>query len=197
MITDRASTMCLCIVLSHFYTSRLHMYHTNKHKPKTRIENANRKRESKTRIENANNKPQADGCYVHCSRWFLSSLTCSRYGFLAVCALDAVSHYARLYSSLTSGSGHKVVKANHFGILKIYYGNKYFLAFMCAGNEGFWLMLYLLNFVQHPIVYGVLCITQPLESHSPSLSLDHSSSFSSLTCVPRFLHPHLFRQTIH
>lgn len=81
------------------------------------------------------------------------------YGFLAICSLDLVSHYARLYSTLAGGSsGHKVVKENHFLLMKIYYGNKYFLALMCAGNEGFWLGLYLLHFIQTPIAYGILCI---------------------------------------
>eukprot|EP01111_Echinosteliopsis_oligospora_P000456 TRINITY_DN1048_c0_g1_i1.p1 TRINITY_DN1048_c0_g1~~TRINITY_DN1048_c0_g1_i1.p1 ORF type:complete len:215 (+),score=32.94 TRINITY_DN1048_c0_g1_i1:104-748(+) len=109
MVTDRASTLCLIIVLSHLYPQRLYVY-----------------------------------------------------GFIAVCALDLVSHFARLYSQLSAGVGHKVVKPTHSAILKIYYGNRYMLAFMCAGNEGFWVFLYLLHFIQHPIVYAVLYFCAPI-----------------------------------
>jgi len=110
MITDRCSTMMLCIVLTDFYPAKIYIY-----------------------------------------------------GFLFICSLDLVSHYARLYSSLVGGStGHKVVKENHFGLLKIYYGNKYFLAFMCAGNEGFWLSLYLLHFNPTTIAWGLLYFCAPI-----------------------------------
>jgi len=110
MITDRCSTMMLCIVLSHFYPERTYIY-----------------------------------------------------GFLTICSLDLVSHYARLYSSLATGSsGHKVVKENHFALMKIYYGNKYFLGLMCAGNEGFWLALYLLHFGIVPIAYILLFVCAPI-----------------------------------
>ena len=79
--------------------------------------------------------------------------------FLAICSLDLVSHYARLYSSLATGSsGHKDVKDNHFTLMKIYYRNKYFLALMCAGNEGFWMGLYLLHFGITPIAHIMLGI---------------------------------------
>jgi len=110
MITDRCSTMMLCIVLTDFYPERK---------------------------------------YIYC--------------FLAICSLDLVSHYARLYSSLATGSsGHKEVKANHFALMKIYYSNKYFLALMVAGNEGFWLALYLLHFNATSIAYVILVISAPI-----------------------------------
>ena len=91
--------------------------------------------------------------------WWIGRLLLHRYGFLAICSLDLVSHYARLYSSLATGSsGHKVVKENHFALMKIYYSNKYFLALMCAGNEGFWLALYLLHFNIVPLAYILIYI---------------------------------------
>jgi len=84
------------------------------------------------------------------------------YTFLALCSLDLVSHFARLYSQLSSGLGHKVVQKNHFWLLRIYYENKYFLAGMCAGNEGFFLGLYLLHFVNHPLVWLLLVPSAPI-----------------------------------
>ncbi|GAM20506.1 hypothetical protein SAMD00019534_036810, partial [Acytostelium subglobosum LB1] len=76
------------------------------------------------------------------------------YIFLIV--LDILSHFARLYSTLICGNkSHKAVKDNHLAIMRIYYGNKYFLAFMCFGNEGFFLFSYLYHFFPHPVVHAI------------------------------------------
>eukprot|EP01133_Synstelium_polycarpum_P014568 gene14568-17221_t len=70
--------------------------------------------------------------------------------------LDILSHFARLDSTLITGNkSHKAVAQNHFRIMRIYYGNKYFLAFMCFGNEGFFLFSYLYYFFPNPIVYTI------------------------------------------
>ncbi|EAL65018.1 hypothetical protein ACTFIW_007221 [Dictyostelium discoideum] len=77
--------------------------------------------------------------------------------FIALITLDIVSHFARLCATLQSGSkSHKAVKENHIKIMKIYYGNKYFLAFMCFGNEGFFLFSYLYHFYATSSVFYIL-----------------------------------------
>ncbi|KAN0041533.1 hypothetical protein ACTFIV_004075 [Dictyostelium citrinum] len=77
--------------------------------------------------------------------------------FIALITLDIVSHFARLCATLQSGSkSHKAVKENHIKIMKIYYGNKYFLAFMCFGNEGFFLFSYLYHFYASATVFYIL-----------------------------------------
>jgi len=97
MITDRASTTCLIVVLSQFY-------------PKYSL------------------------------------------AFLFLIALDIMSHFAHVYSSLSRGSGHKQTRPDQAFLIRLYYDNRYFLAFLCGGNEGFFIMLYMMRFIQGPII---------------------------------------------
>ncbi|EGG19551.1 hypothetical protein DFA_00129 [Cavenderia fasciculata] len=73
--------------------------------------------------------------------------------FIFLIVLDILSHFARLVAS--AGKSHKTVAQNHLSIMRIYYGNKYFLAFMCFGNEGFFLFSYLYYFFSHSIVFAI------------------------------------------
>jgi len=98
MVTDRASTTCLIVVLAQFY-------------------------------------PQYNG-------WFL---------FLI--ALDLVSHFIHIFSTLSRGSAsHKAVD-KHNRLLHLYYTNRLVLAGLCAGNEGFFLWSYLLHFWSGPSIH--------------------------------------------
>jgi len=98
MVTDRASTSCLIVVLAQFY-------------PKFSL--------------------------VFC--------------FLI--ALDIMSHFARVISSLSLGNtSHKAVSQNQSWLIRLYYTNRFVLGFMCFGNEAFFLHLYLLQFYQGPLV---------------------------------------------
>jgi len=98
MVTDRATTTCLIVVLSQFYSK-----------------------------------------YIY---WFL---------FLV--ALDIVSHFAHIVSSLSSGhTSHKEMENDTNWLLKIYYTNRYVLAFLCFGNEGFFIFLHLLHFYSGPTI---------------------------------------------
>eukprot|EP01132_Coremiostelium_polycephalum_P002718 gene2718-3375_t len=73
--------------------------------------------------------------------------------FISLIVLDVISHFARLYSTLITGSkSHKATSVNHLKIMRIYYDNKYFLAFMCFGNEAFFLWSYLYNFFPETFV---------------------------------------------
>jgi len=97
MITDRASTTCLIVVLSQFY-------------PKYSL------------------------------------------AFLFLIAIDIMSHFAHVYSSLSRGKGHKFTRPDQAYLIRLYYSNRYFLALLCGGNEGFFIMLYMMHFVQGPII---------------------------------------------
>jgi CDP-diacylglycerol--inositol 3-phosphatidyltransferase len=99
MITDRASTSCLIVVLAQFYEKY-------------------------------------------------------SWAFLFFIALDLMSHFARIYSSLIKGpgAGHKDVDAKTPTLLRIYYSNRYVLAFLCFGNEGFFIMLYMYHWLSGPLL---------------------------------------------
>jgi len=73
--------------------------------------------------------------------------------FLFLIALDIISHFARIYSTLAGGqTSHKVVNPKCNPLLKLYYTNRYVLAFLCGGNEGFFVFCYLLHFWSGPLV---------------------------------------------
>jgi len=84
--------------------------------------------------------------------------------FAFLMALDIVSHYTHMNSSLLSGStSHKTISKDKSLILRLYYGNRYFLAFLCGGNEAFFLWLYLYHFWTGPVVsIPVLAFLDPL-----------------------------------
>ncbi|XP_063729721.1 CDP-diacylglycerol--inositol 3-phosphatidyltransferase-like [Symsagittifera roscoffensis] len=71
-------------------------------------------------------------------------------------ALDIVSHWMHLHVSTISGNAsHKAISLEGNPILKLYYTSKPVLFFMCAGNELFYSMLYLMAFTQGPMLSGV------------------------------------------
>jgi CDP-diacylglycerol--inositol 3-phosphatidyltransferase len=59
-------------------------------------------------------------------------------------ALDILSHFARLFATMSGGSkSHKDVSETSNIFLKYYYGNRVILFTLCAGHEGAFLLLYL------------------------------------------------------
>ncbi|XP_075257800.1 CDP-diacylglycerol--inositol 3-phosphatidyltransferase-like [Convolutriloba macropyga] len=68
-------------------------------------------------------------------------------------ALDIVSHWMHMHVSTISGSSsHKAISLEGNPILKIYYTSRPVLFSMCAGNELFYSMLYLMAFTQGPML---------------------------------------------
>nr|CAB3229333.1 CDP-diacylglycerol--inositol 3-phosphatidyltransferase [Phallusia mammillata] len=68
-------------------------------------------------------------------------------------ALDIVSHWLHLHTSLMKGSSsHKSMGLDSNPIMKVYYTSRPVLFVMCAGNELFFAMLYLLHFTEGPLV---------------------------------------------
>ncbi|KAJ8473268.1 hypothetical protein ONZ45_g16355 [Pleurotus djamor] len=78
--------------------------------------------------------------------------------------LDMVTdrHYMHMYSSLVTGSrSHKSVQSDVSRILRWYYNNQTTLFLVCAGNEVFFVALYLMKWTHTPLGLG---------SFSPSLA---------------------------
>eukprot|EP00794_Sanderia_malayensis_P014230 gene14231-15714_t len=71
--------------------------------------------------------------------------------FQFLISLDIASHWAQMYSSLIRGSSsHKNMEEKTHPLLKLYYTSRPVLFVMCAGNELFYTMLYLLYFGNGP-----------------------------------------------
>ena len=67
--------------------------------------------------------------------------------------LDIVSHWLHMHVSTISGNtSHKAISLEGNPILRIYYTSKTVLFTMCAGNELFYSMLYLMAFTEGPMV---------------------------------------------
>ncbi|CAN9505018.1 unnamed protein product [Ophioblennius macclurei] len=96
-----------------------------------------------------------DRCATMCLLVNLSLLYPS-YTFLfqlSMC-LDVASHWLHLHSSTVRGStSHKNIDLSGNPILRIYYTSKPVLFIMCAGNELFFCLLYLLHHIQEPAAW--------------------------------------------
>lgn len=115
-----------------------------------------------------------DRCTTSCLLCYLSSAYPS-YAiiFQFLIALDFSSHYMHMYSSLLTGSrSHKLVTSDVSRILWYYYNDSRTLFFMCAGNELFFVSLYLMKWIQTPIAAA---------SHSPGLGVLVPSALLAFT----------------
>ena len=66
--------------------------------------------------------------------------------FMALIALDIVSHFAHVASALIQGKqSHKLIGRGQHWLLRLYYTHKAVLFTLCFGNEAFLLFLYLLH----------------------------------------------------
>eukprot|EP00112_Aurelia_sp_Birch-Aquarium-sp1_P004993 Seg1566.11 transcript_id=Seg1566.11/GoldUCD/mRNA.D3Y31 product="CDP-diacylglycerol-inositol 3-phosphatidyltransferase" protein_id=Seg1566.11/GoldUCD/D3Y31 len=73
--------------------------------------------------------------------------------FQFIVALDITSHWAQMYSSMMKGkTSHKSTEETSNPILKLYYTSRVVLFIMCAGNEIFFAMLYMLHFSSGPVL---------------------------------------------
>lgn len=82
-------------------------------------------------------------------------------------ALDIVSHWLHLHVSVMKGSSHKSMGLDSNPIMKLYYTSRPVLFVMCAGNELFFSMLYLLHFTEGPTVLGISAIRVILWTSAP------------------------------
>lgn len=105
-----------------------------------------------------------DRCTTSCLLCYL----CSAYPAYAIVfqllvALDFSSHYMHMYSSLVTGStSHKLVTSDVSRILWMYYNDSRTLFFVCAGNELFFVSLYLMKWTTTPTgLAGLRGLTYP------------------------------------
>lgn len=71
---------------------------------------------------------------------------------LLIC-LDIASHWIHVQSSLLKGgASHKKIDLSGNFFLRIYYHSRVVLFIMCAGNELFFCMLYLVHFTSGPVL---------------------------------------------
>lgn len=94
-----------------------------------------------------------DRCTTSCLLCYLASAY-PDYAILFqfLIALDFSSHYMHMYSSLVTGSrSHKLVTSEVSRILWLYYNDSRTLFFVCAGNELFYVSLYLMKWMAEPI----------------------------------------------
>ncbi|KAJ3513652.1 hypothetical protein NLJ89_g2830 [Agrocybe chaxingu] len=94
-----------------------------------------------------------DRCTTSCLLCYLSSAYPPYAVFFQfLIALDFSSHYMHMYSSLVTGStSHKLVTSDVSRILWMYYNDPRTLFFVCAGNELFFVALYLIKWTSRPI----------------------------------------------
>jgi len=94
-----------------------------------------------------------DRCTTSCLLCFLSSAYPEwALLFQFLITLDFSSHYMHMYSSLVTGSrSHKLVTSQVSRILWYYYNDPKTLFLFCAGNELFYVALYLMHFEKTPI----------------------------------------------
>ena len=78
-----------------------------------------------------------------------------RLAFQLLLALDLVSHYAHIYASLTTGAtSHKSVGREGNALLRLYYTSRTVLFLACAGNELFFMALYMVAYQPRLALFG-------------------------------------------
>ncbi|EMC92291.1 hypothetical protein BAUCODRAFT_38322 [Baudoinia panamericana UAMH 10762] len=104
--------------------------------------------------------------------------------FQGLISLDLASHYMHMYATLAmggQGQSHKNVSADRSWIMNTYYTNKTVLFTCCAGNELFFIALYLLCFSSPKITPALLPPVggSPVTPANPVPSLLFPSPFSA------------------
>nr|NP_001187611.1 CDP-diacylglycerol--inositol 3-phosphatidyltransferase [Ictalurus punctatus]ADO28883.1 cdp-diacylglycerol--inositol 3-phosphatidyltransferase [Ictalurus punctatus] len=94
--------------------------------------------------------------------------------------IDIASHWLHVHTSSQRGAAsHKAICLDGNPLLRIYYTNRLVLFAMCAGNEIFYSMLYILYFTEGPRVLGLgvyrwlLCVSCPIALVKTCISLVH------------------------
>jgi CDP-diacylglycerol--inositol 3-phosphatidyltransferase len=74
-------------------------------------------------------------------------------------SIDISSHWIHMHTALLKGkTSHKFMDSSSHPILKLYYTNRQVLFCMCAGNELFYVSLYLLNFASGFFYYVIVLL---------------------------------------
>ncbi|XP_072298924.1 CDP-diacylglycerol--inositol 3-phosphatidyltransferase [Eucyclogobius newberryi] len=90
--------------------------------------------------------------------------------------LDISSHWLHLHSSTIKGSSsHKSIDLSGNPILRVYYTSKPVLFVMCAGNELFFCLLYVLHHIEEPAgwLYALLFLCALISLAKSAISVVH------------------------
>ncbi|TNN45939.1 CDP-diacylglycerol--inositol 3-phosphatidyltransferase [Liparis tanakae] len=167
MLTDRCATMCLLVNLALVYPSHSFLFQLSMcvdiashwlHLHSALLDafdgHAARALDQSTRF-GAMMDMLTDRCATMCLLVNLA-LVYPSYSFLfqlSMC-VDIASHWLHLHSSTITGStSHKSIDLSGNPILRIYYTSKPVLFVMCAGNELFFCLLFLLHHIQEPAAW--------------------------------------------
>ncbi|KAI8344032.1 CDP-alcohol phosphatidyltransferase-domain-containing protein [Chlamydoabsidia padenii] len=120
--------------------------------------------------------------------------------FQFLISLDFASHYMHMYSSMTEGSSsHKKIAEGGSWYLRLYYTNNIILFIMCAGNELFFVLLYILSVANIPqplnalwwmglSITGVICfakqfinVVQIVNASKALVAIDKEDRIKALT----------------
>lgn len=90
-------------------------------------------------------------------------------------SLDIASHWLHMHSLMMKGSSHKSIDLSGNPILRVYYTSRPVLFLMCAGNELFFSMLYLLHFYEDPtgILKCIFYISTPIALLKSAINIVH------------------------
>nr|CDS30631.1 CDP diacylglycerol inositol [Hymenolepis microstoma] len=123
----------------------------------------------------------SDRCTTMCLLFVLGTFY-PRYLFLfqISATIDIASHWLHVHASIQGGSSsHKTIDLSGNPLLRVYYTNRKVLFGMCAGNELFYGMLYLLHFFEGPrflglgAFYWLLFLSLPIALLKTFISLVH------------------------
>ncbi|KAH9284793.1 CDP-diacylglycerol--inositol 3-phosphatidyltransferase [Echinococcus granulosus] len=123
----------------------------------------------------------SDRCTTTCLLFTLGTFYPRYLFFFQISAcIDIASHWLHVQSSIQGGSSsHKTISLDGNPLLRIYYTNRVVLFIMCAGNELFYAMLYLLHFAEGSTFFGlgvhlvVLYLSLPIALLKTFISLVH------------------------
>lgn len=132
-----------------------------------------------------------DRCTTSCLLCFLTSAyPNAAIVFQGLITLDFSSHYIHMYSSLLTGSkSHKIVTSDVSRILWYYYNDSRILFLFCAGNELFFVCLYLMASYETPLELSLQALLAPVPSALTAPLFEHikSNPSSILAFVAREL----------
>lgn len=73
--------------------------------------------------------------------------------FQLLVGLDLSSHYMHMYATLAAGAtSHKTLDGSHNWLLRLYYTSREVMFIACAGNETFFMMLYMAAYKVGPVM---------------------------------------------
>ncbi|KAK0561627.1 phosphatidylinositol synthase 1 (CDP-alcohol phosphatidyltransferase1) [Tilletia horrida] len=122
-----------------------------------------------------------DRCTTSCLLCFLTSAyPNAAVIFQGLITLDFSSHYIHMYSSLLTGSkSHKIVTSDVSRILWYYYNDSRTLFFFCAGNELFFVCLYLMASYETPLELSLQTLLLPLPQALTAPLFEHIKTHPS------------------